>query len=99
MTQISFQMEKKSNVGTNKYGQPNSGDENCRALITSIGIMSITHIPIIYQDFREVPNSLIERIAKNLEVIIHASIKTYLQFYFIILIFIFLFYNHFVGII
>ena len=68
---------KKSKVGTNEYGEQNSSDEDCKTLITSIGIMSRTHILIIYQDFREVPNSLIERIVKKLEVI-HASMKTYL---------------------
>ena len=47
VAQISFQMEKKCNVSTNEYGQPNLEDENCKVLITSIRIMSRTHIPII----------------------------------------------------
>lgn len=76
---------KKRKVSTNEYGQPNSGDENYKALVTSIGIMARTHIPIIYKDFRDVPHSFIDRVIKNLKVIIYASIKSYLQLYFYIL--------------
>ena len=56
-----------------------------KALVTSNGIMARTHIPIIYQGFQDVPHSFIDRVIKNLEVIIHASIKSYLQWYFYIL--------------
>ncbi|XP_058112425.1 uncharacterized protein LOC131255657 [Magnolia sinica] len=50
-------------IGINEFGQPNAGDANQIAFNSSIGVLTRTHIPITYTDFRQVPPQYIQRVS------------------------------------
>ncbi|KAF6173861.1 hypothetical protein GIB67_039812 [Kingdonia uniflora] len=54
-------------VSANYLGQPNKGDQNHHDLVTTLGVQTRTHIPIIYADIKAVPRDNIKNIMKHLE--------------------------------
>ncbi|KAF6143125.1 hypothetical protein GIB67_011084 [Kingdonia uniflora] len=58
---------KKKFVNVNYLGQPNKGDQNHHDLVTTLGVQTRTHIPIIYADIKAVPRDNIKNIMNHLE--------------------------------
>ncbi|KAF6176429.1 hypothetical protein GIB67_010066 [Kingdonia uniflora] len=54
-------------VSTNYLGQPNKGDQNHHDLVTTLGVQTRIHIPIIYADIKAVPRDSIKNIMNHLE--------------------------------
>ncbi|KAF6152197.1 hypothetical protein GIB67_005307 [Kingdonia uniflora] len=58
---------KKRDVSANDLGQPNRGDENHHKFISTFGVLTRTHIPIIYSKITDVPDEDIKNVMKGLE--------------------------------
>ncbi|KAF6165400.1 hypothetical protein GIB67_018844 [Kingdonia uniflora] len=54
-------------VSTNYLGKPNKGDQNHHDLVTTLGVQTRIHIPIIYADIKAVPRDNIKNIMNHLE--------------------------------
>ncbi|KAF6136738.1 hypothetical protein GIB67_020060 [Kingdonia uniflora] len=54
-------------VSVNYLGQPNKGDQNHHDLVTTLGVQTRTHIPIIYADIKAVSRDNIKNIMNHLE--------------------------------
>ncbi|XP_058072979.1 uncharacterized protein LOC131221699 [Magnolia sinica] len=54
-------------ITTNEFGQPNAGDINQVTFNSCIGVLTHTHIPITYTDFRQVPPEHLQRVIESLE--------------------------------
>ncbi|XP_058075806.1 uncharacterized protein LOC131224300 [Magnolia sinica] len=50
-------------IEINEFGQSNAGNANRIAFNSSIGVLTGTHIPITYTDFRHVPPQYIQRVS------------------------------------
>ncbi|XP_058076825.1 uncharacterized protein LOC131225321 [Magnolia sinica] len=60
------QPDRKKVLKTNEFGQPNEDCLEQKKFASHIGILTRTHIPIIYQDFRQVPHAHIQMIIESL---------------------------------
>ncbi|KAF6156472.1 hypothetical protein GIB67_011273 [Kingdonia uniflora] len=54
-------------VSANDLGQPNTGDKNHHKFISTLGVLTRTHIPIIYSKITDVPDEDIQNVMKGLE--------------------------------
>ncbi|XP_058075808.1 uncharacterized protein LOC131224302 [Magnolia sinica] len=60
------QPDRKKVLKTNEFGQPNEDCLEQKQFASHIGILTRTHIPIIYQDFYQVPYAHIQMIIESL---------------------------------
>ncbi|KAF6165646.1 hypothetical protein GIB67_008494 [Kingdonia uniflora] len=58
---------KKRYVSENDMGQPNKGDKNHHKFISTLSVLTRTHIPIIYSKITDVPDEDIKIVMKGLE--------------------------------
>ncbi|XP_058095988.1 uncharacterized protein LOC131241252 isoform X2 [Magnolia sinica] len=63
---LDVQPDRKKVLKTNEFGQPNEDCPNHRHFASHIGVLTRTHIPIIYQDFRQVPREHIQTVTDTL---------------------------------
>ncbi|KAF6163010.1 hypothetical protein GIB67_021159, partial [Kingdonia uniflora] len=59
--------EKKKKIGVNLWGQPNQANPETNTYSSDIGFHVCTHLLIIYESFKDVPNDLIALAVKGLE--------------------------------
>ncbi|KAF6163041.1 hypothetical protein GIB67_033312 [Kingdonia uniflora] len=60
--------EKKKNIWVNSWGQPNQANSETNTYSSDIGFQVRMHLPIIYKNFKDVPNDRITLVVKGLKV-------------------------------